>query len=148
MNTASVTLKEVDDYFKHLAHLEAEKDAISETLKSKNKEIMALEFKLTEILDSLERDEYESPFGKASFVEEFQVKQPLDEKKHLLWEWMKEKGIFERYAQVHASSLKSLFRAERIVAIENGEDPMTFALPGMEPATIFRKLKFKPKGVL
>lgn len=141
----TTTLKQVDDLFKELTGLEVAKEEISETLKNKNKEIAALEAKITEVLVSLERDSYESPFGKASFVEEFQVRQPADERKHLLWEWMKEKGIFERYAQVHATALKSLFKMERTLAIENGEDPITFALPGMEPATIFRKLKFKPK---
>lgn len=144
---SEITIKQVDDLLKQLALLEDEKETITQILTAKNKEIASLEWKLTEVLDSLERDEYESPFGKVSISPEFQVRQPLDENKHLLWGWMKEKGIFERYAQVHAGALKSLFKEERAIAIENGEDPMTFTLPGMEPATIFRKLKFKPKKV-
>lgn len=144
MTEATVSLKQMDDLFKALTKLEKEKEEIQDSLKEKNKEIAIQELKISEILTSLERDEYESPVGKASFEVIFQVKNPSDENKHLLWEWMKEKGIFERYAQVHATSLKSLFKVERDIAIENGEDPMTFALPGMEPATIFKKLKFKP----
>lgn len=143
---SDITIKQVDDLLKTLAQLEAEKDEIAEQLSHKNKAIAALEFQITEVLDSLDRKEYDSPYGKASISQEFQVKNPSDENKHLLWNWMKEKGIFDRYAQVHATSLKTLFKAERAIAIENGEDPMTFTLPGMEPATIFRKLKFKAKS--
>lgn len=139
-----ITVKQVDELLLKLTVLEQEKEALAADLSAKNKQITSMEIKLTEVLDSLERDEYQSPHGKVSFTQEFQVKQPADENKHLLWDWMKARGIFERYAQVHATALKSLFKAERTIAIDNGEDPITFALPGMEPATIFRKLKFKP----
>lgn len=140
-----ITVKDLDSLIEQLRIKEEEKDKIEALLTEKNKEISSLELRATEVLKSLEREEYDSPFGKISFEEVFQVKQPADENKHLLWDWMKEKGIFERYAQVHATALKSLFKTERNIAIENGEDPITFALPGMEPATIFEKLKFRPK---
>lgn len=144
---SDITIKQVDELLQKLAVLETEKDEISAVLTLKNKEISSLEFAITEVLESLGREEYDSPHGTAKIAEDLQVKQPSDENKHLLWEWMKAKGIFERYAQVHATSLKSLFKAERVIAIDNGEDPMTFALPGMEPATILRRLKFKAKKV-
>lgn len=143
--TTQITVKELDTLLEQLGKLEDEKEAISESLKAKNKEISSLELRITEVLKSLEREEYDSPHGKCSFEEVFNVKMPTEENKEQLWAWMREKGIYDRYATVHATSLKSLFRAERNIAIENGEDPLTFALPGMEPATIFEKLNFKPK---
>lgn len=146
---SEVTIKQVDEMLAKLHSLEDDKEAIELALTEKNKEISALSGKLSEVLDSLERTEYTSPFGKVSFEEVFQVKNPPDEKKHLLWDWMRERGIFDKYATVHATALKSLFKAERANAIDSGEDPMTFALPGMDPATIFRRIKFKPnkKGI-
>jgi hypothetical protein len=141
----SITVKDLDELIKQIAEREVEKDALAELVKAKNKEISSLELRATEVLKSLEREEYDCPHGKISFEEVFNVKNPTDEKKHLLWDWMREKGIFDKYAQVHATSLKSLFKAERNIAIEGGADPLTFALPGMEPATIFEKLNFKPK---
>lgn len=140
-----ISVKELDSVLETLAQLETEKDVIAETLKEKNKQISSVELRVTEVLRSLEREEYDSPHGKVTFEEVFNVKMPSDETKEQLWTWMREKGIYDRYASVHATSLKSLFKAERNAAIQNGEDPLTFALPGMEPATIFEKIKFKPK---
>lgn len=139
----TISVKDLDNLVAEIALKEAEKEVIAETLSAKNKEISSLELRATEILKSLERSEYTCPQGKIKLEEKFNVKNPTDENKHLLWDWMKSKGIFERYAQVHAGSLKTLFKKEREIAIENGEDPITFALPGMEPATIFEKLEFK-----
>lgn len=143
--TTQISVKELDSILETLGKLESEKDVIEETLKAKNKEISSVELRVTEVLKSLEREEYDCPHGKVSFEEVFNVKMPLEDQKELLWNWMREKGIYDRYATVHATSLKSLFKAERNAAIQNGEDPLTFALPGMEPATIFEKIKFKPK---
>lgn len=142
---AEVSVKVMDDLLALLKSREEAKDAIEADLKEMNKEISSLQIRATELLKSLDREEYDGPHGKISFETVFNVKQPTDENKHLLWDWMRERGIFERYASVNAISLKSLFKAERNAAIEAGEDPMTFSLPGMEPATIFEKLKFRPK---
>lgn len=141
----NISVGDLDNLIKELGAKEKEKDCIEAQLKEKNKEISSLELKVTEILKGLEREDYDSPYGKISFETVFNVRMPTDEKKHLLWDWMREREIFDRYATVHATALKSLFKAERDAAIENGEDPLTFALPGMDPATIFEKLKFRPK---
>lgn len=140
-----ISVKELDTILEKLGVLEEEKSQIEETLKAKNKEISSVEVRISEVLKSLEREEYDSPHGKVFFKEIFNVKMPEEERKEELWNWMREKGIYDRYATVNANSLKSLFRAERQVAIDSGEDPLTFALPGMEPATIFEKVEFKPK---
>ncbi len=141
----SITVSDLDNLVEEIHKKREEKEVIEETLSTKNKEISSLETRATEALKSLEREEYDSPYGKIEFETIFQVKNPTDDNKHLLWGWMRERGIFDRYAQVHATALKSLFKTERDIAIANGEDPITFTLPGMEPATIFEKLKFKPK---
>lgn len=140
-----ITVAELDGVIAELAQKEAEAEEISLQLKAKNKEIAALEAKISSVLELLERDEYDCPVGKISIEEILSVKNPSDENKHLLWSWMREKGVYDRYAQVHATALKSLFKEELALAIKNGEDPLTFALPGMEPATFFRKIKFKPR---
>lgn len=144
MSDGTITFEQVDSLMAELATKEEEKESIADSLKAKNKEITTLELRITELLKSLERNDYTCKYGKVAFKEVFNIKMPSDDNKHLLWKWMREEGIFERYATVHAVSLKSLFKSQRDLAIENGEDPITFALPGMEPATIFEKLDFKP----
>jgi hypothetical protein len=142
----NISVSELDQLVEEIGKREVEKEQIELQLTEKNKEISKLQLRATEVLKSLEREEYDSPHGKISFEEVFSIRQPSsDDEKRKLFEWMREREIFDRYATVNANSLKALFKAERNAAIDAGEDPMTFALPGMEPATIFEKLKFRPK---
>lgn len=146
MQGSEITVKDLDDLLMKIRELQVKRDEAAEVVTGFNKEINTLEVRASEVLIALERDEYSCPAGEVFFEEVFNVKNPTDENKHLLWDWMKERDIFERYAQVHATSLKTLFKKELQIAMESGEgDPITFALPGMEPATIFRKIKFKAK---
>ncbi len=139
-----ITVADLDALVAQIAEKERYKDAVELQLKELNKAIMALETRATEILKSLGRKSYDSPWGSIGIDNIMQVVQPSDDRKEELWAWMREKGIFDRYASVNSNSLRALFKRERELAIENGEDPLTFALPGMVPATFFQKLKFRP----
>lgn len=141
---SEVQAKEMAGLMERLAKCEEEKDAIQATLTEKNKEISSIESAIRNHLLELGWDEFKCPLGEVKLREEFQVRMPPEDRKQELWEWMKEKGIFERYATVHAVSLKALFKAEREIAVHSGADPITFSLPGMEPATVFQVVKFRP----
>ncbi len=142
---SEITVADLDNLVEKISKLEDQKEIIEISLKEKNKEISLLEMRAIEILKSLERESYSSPYGSITIKPVMNIVQPEEDRKHELWEWMRTKGIFERYATVNSNSLKALFKKERELAIENGGDPITFALPGMVPATFFKKLEFKAK---
>jgi hypothetical protein len=56
-----ISVKDLDSLLELLKEKRAEKEAIEETLTLKNKEITSLEFRATEVLKSLDRDEYAGP---------------------------------------------------------------------------------------
>lgn len=131
-----------------LSEKQAELNALEAEVTKANKVIMRMKSILTSVMKDLGWDEFKSPHGSVKITPQLQVKMPQSpEAKAELWAWMREKGIYDRYATVHAVSLKALFKAEMEVAkAEQGEDfdPIGFHLPGMDPATYFEDLKFTP----
>lgn len=138
----------------------AELNALCNQMKEKKAEIDAKELELTELnkqlgkmkqqasayLAELGQDKYITPFGELKRIERWQTKNPATEDdKRKLFDWMRERGIYDTYATVNARSLNSLFIKERAIAEAEGQDPMLFTLPGMEPATLFEDVDFKPK---
>jgi hypothetical protein len=143
MSAPSVTVEQLDQLVAEIETLEIAKETKEEEVKELNKQLGALKMKATGYLKELGREEYACPRGKIVIVERWNVKSPATQEcKQALFEWMKERGIYDTYATVNAQSLKSLYMAERDAAIKNGEDPVTWALPGMEPANLFEDLKF------
>lgn len=141
-----VTVEELDQLLANLAGLNQEKEDIAEALKEKNKEIFALELSAKNYLIELGRTDYDSPHGKGSLKEDFSVKLPQGpDNKKLLWDYMRAEGVYDAYATIHATAYKSYYKTKRDEAVEKGEDPMTFALPGTDPAAVFEVFKFKAK---
>lgn len=138
-----VTVSDLDNLVEQIATIKKEIEAMEAAATLKNKELAVLQGKAFNYLRELDREDYKSPFGNLSIKTVYQVKNPqTDEDKKSLFDWMREKGIYEKYAQVHASALKSLFLAEREEYIKQGNDPMLFSLPGMAPATMFETVNF------
>lgn len=143
--TSDLKFAEVDALVEKIAEKEREKDLAAEELKLKNIEIMALKAKVSAYLIDLGRTEYGSPVGLVRKVSKYSIRLPHgQENKDLLFNYMREEGVYDRYATVHATALLGYFMAEREAAIKRGEDPITFALPGMEPAHLFEDIVFKP----
>lgn len=143
---SDVKVKELQAVIQEIQVNEDSVEALENSIKEHNKILASLRAKATGYLVELGWNEFDCPLGKIKMVERWQTKAPSSvEDKAKLFGWMRERGIYDKYATVHAVALRSLFLAEREVALENGEDPVTFALPGMEPATLFEDLKFTPK---
>lgn len=143
---SEVKVTELDDLCKRWKEKEDEIAVLAEQVKQINKEISGIKASIAGHLAEANRTDYVSPFGKVKTVERWQTKMPGDlERKNELWGWMREKGIYDAYATVHATALNSLFLKERELAVERGEDLLTFALPGMEPATLFEDVKITKK---
>lgn len=133
---------EVDALVKAMGEKEDELANLAIAMKPVQAELTSLKLRIAGHLMELNRESYESPFGKVRTTQKWQTKLPsTPEAKAELWEWMREKGIYDAYATVHAVSLNSLFLKERELAIEQGADPVTFSLPGMEPAKLFEDVK-------
>ena len=141
-----VTVAGLDALVAKYRMIEAAIDSLEEQIKPFNKELQGVKSEIATHLAELDREEYVSPHGKVKTVQRWQTKMPQTvEAKALLWEWMRAKGIYDAYATVHATALNSLFLKERELAVEEGGDQLTFALPGMDPATLFEDIKLTKK---
>lgn len=145
--TQPVTVKDLDNLVREIAAKRAEIEELETQTTAKNKELASLQAKAHNYLRELGRDDFKSPFGTLAIRQVWQVTNPkTEEEKAALFSWMRERGIYDRYATVHATALKSLFLAEREAYVKDGGDPMLFTLPGMEPAKLFETANFtKPR---
>ena len=137
---SNVTVQDLDALVKTISEKEGEVDKKSEEIKALNKELMILEQQAVTFLKDLDRDSYDSPFGKLKIDQKWRVNLPetLADKMEF-FEWLKSKDIFETYATVNSNSLNSLYFAEQ----KSSDDPMTFSLPGIPAPKLFEKLNFK-----
>lgn len=98
-----------------------------------NKEKMALEAKCVNYLKALGREEdgYSTKYGFVGISKKWRVNMPAtDADKAALFDWMRERGIFDRFATVNANSLNSLYMAEWEAAKRAGQG-MEFSMPGI-----------------
>ena len=141
----AVTVEDLDKIMEKMKNLQNEIDARDEVTTSMNKELNQHKFRAAQYLKDLGREEYDSPHGKLELKKEWAVRAPAtDEDKLKLFDWMKEKGIFERYAIVNVKSLNSLYKLEWAAAIDRGEG-MEFTMPGIGAPVHDVVPKFKPK---
>lgn len=144
----SISLQEMDQLVDSRFAL---KEKISEKEKEKtelNKKLSALEGKIVLCLKEHNRRTYATDLGSVYLPKTpiFSVSMPKDpEQKAKLFGWLKEKGIYERYAVVNAASLKALYNAERQAAKERGDDLMCWNIPGLDDAKLYEKLGGKKK---
>ena len=127
--------------------LQKDKVIAEEQLTAVNKNIAQIEGKLVTHLKALGRKEYKHARGTVGISNTWRVNGPqTDADKAALFAWMKEQGIYEKYAGVNVQALNALWKAEREAAIKADPDAaITFALPGVGPAKLFEKLT-KRKG--
>jgi hypothetical protein len=136
---------DLDQLIEDLAKKEIEAEKIGESLKAVNKEIARLEGRVVSHLKDLEREEYLSPLGKVKIKQKWRVNMPADDiAKKALFEHLRERHIFDKYATVNSNSLNSLFLRDWDEAKERGEG-MTFSMPGIDAPKLFEALDFKIK---
>lgn len=141
---SQVTVKELDELIEKLDIEEKKKETVAETLTGINKEINALEYRIAAYLNELGRDEYVCPIGKFTIKDTWRVNMPqTDMDKRMLFDHLRERGIFDKLATVNSNSLNALYRADWEEAKERGEG-MTFAMPGVPAPKFDKKLDFKP----
>jgi len=144
-----VTVECLDDLVVDVLELKNIVGLLADLSKNVNKAIMRLEGRAGSYLEGLGRDKYDSPDGGVEKKKEWHVCMPeSDAAKLQLFEWLKSKDLFERYATVNSRSLNSLFMAEWEAAKKRDpEAAILFTLPGVPDPQINEYTTIKaPKG--
>lgn len=143
MNQPSVTVADLDELIAKIAKKEGEIEIQEDILKEKNKELATLQGKCVQYLNELNRKNYESPSGKVTIAQKWRVNLPADDNaKRALFEHLRERGIFDKYATVNSNSLNSLYKQDWEAAKERGEG-LEFSMPGIGAPNLFEALSFK-----
>ncbi len=135
------TVKELDDLvtaiFAQRKVVEEKEEALSE----ENKKLAAMELKAANWLEETGREKYQHPSGTVYFLDKWSFSLPkTDEDKAAFFGWLREKGIFDKYATVHSVAYNSLIQAEWEIAKKNGGG-MDFKVPGVPEPTFRRTLR-------
>lgn len=140
---SEVTVKQLDELIEKLAAKEVEAEAQGAIMTTLNKEVAALEGRIVQYLKELDRESYDSPVGKFKIEEQWRVNMPADDNaKRALFDHLREREIFDKYATVNSNSLNALYMADWREAKEQGRG-MEFTMPGIAAPKLFEKLKFK-----
>jgi len=90
--------------------------------------------KAATMLENLGLDKFHSESGTFSYKYEQSFKVPKDpESKQLLFDWLRERGLYDTAISVNSMTLNSLLKAEEGNAIEEGD--LDFKVPGIERGT-------------
>ena len=123
---SQITLKALDDLAKKMDELKTEKSNAEAAVKVINKEIGFLSTEILKHLMENDREEYHSPYGKLKIKNEFQITSPKGEGKLEFVEHLKEIGIYEQVASVHAATVKTIAQEAYAKAMKETDfDPMT-----------------------
>lgn len=142
--TTEVTVKDLDGLTAELKALETKKELAETAVKDINKEIAKIEGRCVQYLKDLDRTDYVSPSGKISIKQKWRVNLPADDiAKRDLFEHLRTRGIFDKYATVNSASLNALFMSDWAEAKKRGEG-MEFSMPGIEAPKLYEAPDFKP----
>lgn len=141
----SITIEELEAMSKSIAEKRAEIDGISAERKRREQELDELESRMMALLEEAGKHDYHAECGTIYISSRESVRVPKDlEAKQQLFNYLREKGIFEELVSVNSQTLNAFYKAEKKLAEERGE--WSFTLPGVgEPTTeqilAFRKAK-------
>lgn len=139
------TVLELDDLVDQIFDQKQKIEEMGAALTEENKRLAQLEFKAAAWLDEIGRETYKGKRGSISIKEKWSFALPKsDEDKQAFFSWMKEKGIFDKYATVHATSYNTLVNEEWEIAKQEGRG-MEFSIPGV-PEPRFVRLLSTRKG--
>lgn len=140
-----VTVAELDTLVKLISEQRAVIEEADRITASMNIELARLQGKVVQYLKELNRDNYKSPHGTVSVKQNWRVNLPqTDEDKKALFEHLRERGIFDRYATVNSQSLNSLYMADWAAATQEGRG-MDFRMPGIGEPKLFEALSYRKK---
>lgn len=134
------TVEELDALVEAIFEQKKEIENMEKELTMENVKLASLEAKATAWLDELGREKYQHARGTISVRESWRFNLPAsDDDKQAFFSWLRERGIFDKYATVNSNSYNSLLLAEWDIAKEEGRG-MEFKIPGVPEPKFFRKL--------
>lgn len=141
-----VTVETLDQLCKDIFTMQEEIDKANTIVKQMNKNLDQLRFKAVGYLKDLKREDYKSPFGSIRVAQKWRVNMPATEEEKLkFFEYLREKGLFEKYATVHSQSLNAYYMAEWNEAKKRGEG-IGFGIPGIGEPKLFEDLGIRRSG--
>lgn len=106
-------------------------------MKPLQEELDKLDARILEELESTGKSSYKSNCGTVMRSRTYSVRVPVtDEAKRQFFGWLESKGpeVYWRYTTVNSQSLNSLYKAEREIAVEEGD--VDWTIPGLEAPTL------------
>lgn len=141
--TASITVEEFDRLVGHIYNVKSDISALREKAAEKEKELFGLKARAIAALKEFGRHNYQTPKGTISLRNTLQVSLPKTEQdKAAMFAWMRERGVYEKYATVNHHALKSLVKAHLEELEATGGDPILDFIPGVPAPSLFQDLTF------
>jgi hypothetical protein len=142
-----ITVEDLDTLIAKIFETEKIVDEAKAVMGKMNISLESMKAQAAQYLHALKRKDYQTPYGTVSITQKYRVSMPqTDEDKAALFQWMRERGIYDKYATVHAQALNSLYMAEWEAAKRSGEG-MTFSLPGVGEPKLYETLGMrKPRS--
>jgi|SRR5690606_24149493 len=135
-----ITVEQLDALIALLFQKKEEAKELEKLVTAKNVEISKVRADITVALKELGREDYKAAAGSVKLKTIWRVSLPQsDEDKQKLFDWLKERGIFNKYATVNSNSLNSLYMAEWEDAKKRGEG-MEFEIPGVPQPKSFQTI--------
>lgn len=128
----SDALAQLDFMSKEIATLKKEKEAAEEEAKRAGKRFEAAKFKFLRILQAAGKPYYKSEFGAGKIKQTKTYRCPQDEeRKKELFDYLREKELYDNFATIHWQKLSSWVKAE--VEAKEKEGEYGFSVPGIGP---------------
>lgn len=140
-----VTVDELESLTRSIADKRREIEVLRLEQSKKNSELETLEKRMMVLLEEVGKHDYHSEVGTVYITERASVKVPKDlEAKRALFDYLRQRGIFEEMVSVNSQTLNAYYKAEKAAAEEKGD--FAFQLPGVGEPTVdqivaFRKAK-------
>lgn len=118
---------------RNLIKLTDEKKSIEETLAQKSSEVEAVKYKILDYMKESGTQSIKNDFGTFSAKVQKNVAQPASrEEKELLFNYLKDQGIYWEYVSVHSAKLSSWAKAE--IEAKESQGILGWVPPGLQAA--------------
>lgn len=138
----SVTVEEFEALCKQLRDKRSEYEDAKRVASGINEEVVAIENKLAECLNSTDKDTYKSEYGTVSLTFRTSYKVPQGDGRPEFFNYLKERGVFDHLITVNSQTLNAWSRKEIEAAKERGE---ILEIPGLGEPTITPTISFRKK---
>lgn len=135
------TLAGVNEMVERLSSLRDKKKLIEDELSTVNIEIEGINRSLVDLLVQHELSSYRAPAGLVTVAPLFNAKLPQGPDKTTFFDYLKERGDFDRLASIHSATFTSYIKEQYELARERGEGEPK--IPGVSEVKTLLRLSFR-----